>query len=150
MSGIASTKLYVQVAILRHRVILRQLVRRVLAGALAVAAFIVTAGLSTYALFLAIRSQVGDLGSVLAITGIYLVIAVILVLYTLHEPISPELDALAEMEAAALESAIIENREIIQAVSAAGHRIQDFRNTFSLGIGVLSALRRLLATAKEH
>lgn len=150
MPPIASTKLYVQVSVLRRRVLLHQLIRRALAGALAVAAFIITAGLSTYALFLAIKPQIGELGSVLAIAGIYLVVAIILILYVLHEPTSPELDALAEMEAAALDSALSENRDILQAVSATRHRIQDLGNTFSLGVGVLSALRKVLTTTKAH
>ncbi len=149
MSSITSTKLYVRVAILRRRVLLRQLVRRTMAGALAVAALVVAAALSTYAVFLAIRTPLGDLGAVLSIAGFYLAIAVSLLLYTLHEPESPELDALAEMEAAALDSAAADTHGIVHAFSAAGHRIEDLGNTFSLGISALSALRRLLATKRE-
>lgn len=148
MSGITSAKLYVQVAILRRRVLLHQAIQRALAGALAVAAFIVAAGLSTYALFLAIRTPFGDLQSVLLIAGIYLVAAIVLVVFTFHEPKSAELDALTEMEAATLDAALAENQDILQVVSTTGHRIQDIGNTVSLGIGVLSSLRRLVASRK--
>lgn len=148
MSGITSAKLYMRVAILRRRVLLNQAIRRALAGALAVAAFVVAAGLSTYALYLTIRVSLGDLQSVLLIAGIYLVAAIALVVFTFHEPKSAELDALTEMEAATLDAALVENQGIIQAASVAGQHIQDIGNTVSLGIGVLSSLRRLIASRK--
>lgn len=149
MSSITATKLYVRVAVLRRRVLLRQLIRRTIAGALGVAALVVNTGLATYALFLAIKSPIGELGAVLSIAALYLAMALSLLLYTLHEPASSELDALEEMEAAALESAAADTQGIVRAFSAAGHRIEDFGNTVSLSIGILSTLRRLLITPKR-
>jgi len=61
MSTLNSAKLYGRVALLRRQVLLRQIIRRAIAGALAVAAFVVTAGLATYALFLAIKGLRGNL-----------------------------------------------------------------------------------------
>lgn len=149
MSTLDSAKLYGRVALLRRQVLLRQIIRRAIAGALAVAAFIVTAGLATYALFLAIRLPLGDLGATLAIAGLYLVAAVILLVYTLHEPRSPELLALEEMEAAALETITAETQGVIQMVNAAGQRIENLGSGFTLGIGLLSALRKLLLSRKS-
>ena len=145
----ASTKLFVRIAVLRRRVLLRQYVQRAIAGALAVAALIVAAGLSTYAAFLAIGPSFGDLGAVISIAALYFVIALGLLLYTLHEPTSPELDALAEMEAAALDSLVADNQGLVQTFATAGHRMESLGNTLSLSFGALSALRRLLSAKKE-
>ncbi len=149
MSTIDSAKLYGRVALLRRRVLLRQIIRRAVAGALAIAAFVVTAGLATHALFLAIRVSLGDLGSVLAIAGLYLVAALALLAYALHEPHSPELQALEEMEAAALETITAETQGVMQMANAAGQRIGDLGSGLTLGVGVLSALRRFMASRKS-
>lgn len=149
MSTLNSAKLYGRVALLRRQVLLRQLIRRAIAAALAVAAFVVTAGLATYALFLAIRVPIGDLGATLAIAGLYLVAALILLAYTLREPHSPELQALEEMEAAALDTITAETQGVVQMVNAAGHRIENLGSSLTLGVGILSALRRLLASRKS-
>jgi len=149
MSTLNSAKLYGRVALLRRRVLLRQLIWRTIAGALAVAAFIVTAGLATYALFLAIRVPVGDLGATLAIAALYLIAALVLLTYALHEPHSPELDALADMEAAALETVSADTQGVVQLVNAAGHRIENLGSSLTLGVGILSALRKLLASRKS-
>ncbi|MGE8106801.1 hypothetical protein ACQKP1_24240 [Allorhizobium sp. NPDC080224] len=148
MSTLSSAKLYGRVALLRRQVLLRQIIRRAIAGALAVAAFVVTAGLATYALFLAIRVPLGDLGAAMAIAGIYLVAALILLAYSLREPRSPELQALEDMEAAALETIAAETQGMVQMATAAGHRIENLGSSLSLGIGILSALRRLLSSRK--
>jgi hypothetical protein len=149
MYNMSSTKLFVRIALLRRRALLRQYVRRAIAGALAVAALIVAAGLATYALFLAIRTPLGDLSAVAVIASLYAAIAAALLLFTLHEPASPELDALAEMEEAALESLLADNQGVVQSFAAAGHRIESLGNTLSLSLGALSALRRLLSAKKE-
>lgn len=149
MYNTASTKLFVRIAVLRRRILLRQYVGRAIAGALSVAALVVAAGFSTYAIFLAIRPPLGDVGAVLSIAALYGVIALGLILYTLHEPASPELDALAEMEAAALNSLVTDNQGIVQTFASAGHRIENLGNTLSLSFGALSALRRLLSAKKE-
>ncbi|WP_284215335.1 MULTISPECIES: hypothetical protein, partial [Alphaproteobacteria] len=146
MSTLNSAKLYGRVALLRRQVLLRQVIRRAIAGALAVAAFVVTTGLATYALFLAIRVPLGGLGATLAIAGLYLVAAVILLAYALREPHSPELQALEEMEVVALETIAAETQGVVQAVNTAGHRIENLASSFTLGIGLLSALRKLLVS----
>jgi hypothetical protein len=148
MSTLNSAKLYGRVALLRRQVLLRQAIRRSITGALAVAAFIVTAGLASYALFLATKAPLGDLGATLAIAGLYLVMALILLAYTLREPRSPELDALAEMEATALETIAADTQGVVQMVNAAGHRIENLGSSLTLGVGVLSALRRLLSSSR--
>lgn len=148
MSTLNTAKLLARVVVLRRQVLLRQMVRRAIAGALAVAAFTVAAGLATYALFLTIQAPFGDLGATLAIAALYLAVAIILLLYVLWEPASPELEALAEMEAAALETAAADAHGAIQIFSAAGHRFEDLGNSLTLGVGILSALRKLLAARK--
>lgn len=149
MSTFNSAKLYGRVALLRRQVLLQQLIRRAIAGALAVAASIVTAGLATYALFLAIVPSLGALGATLAVAGIYLVCALVLLAYTLHEPRSPELQALEEMEAAALDSIAADTQGVTQLFNAAGHRIENLGSSLTLGVGILSALRKLLASRKS-
>jgi hypothetical protein len=149
MSTLSSAKFYARVALLRRQVLLRQLIRRAIASALAVAALIVAAGLATYALFLAARVPLGDLGATLAIAALYLAAAILLLTYALHEPTSPELEALAEMEAAALETVTVDTQGIVQVASAAGHRIENLGSSLTLGVGILSALRKLLASRKS-
>jgi hypothetical protein len=149
MSTFNSAKLYGRIALLRRQVLLRQLIRRSITAALAVAAFIVTSGLATYALFLAIRGPLGDLGATLVIAALYLVAALVLLGYTLREPQSPELDALAEMEAAALETVTADTQGVVQLVNAAGHRIENLGSSLTLGVGLLGALRRLLGSRKS-
>ncbi|SEP93755.1 hypothetical protein [Thalassovita taeanensis] len=148
MSALNSAKLYGHVALLRRQVLLRQMIRRVIAGALAVAAMIVAAGLSTYALYLWIRVPLGDIGACLTIAALYLAVAIILLIFTLRETKSPELDALAEMEAAALETITAEAQGAVQMANAAGQSIENLGSSLSLGIGVLSVLRKLLASRK--
>lgn len=148
MSTLNSAKLYARVALLRRQVLVRQLIRRAIASALAVAALIVAAGLATHALFLAIRVPLGELGATLVIAAVYFVVAVILLAYAMHESTSPELDALAEMEATALDAATAETQGIMKAVGAAGHRIETLGDSITLGIGVLATLRKLLASRK--
>jgi hypothetical protein len=149
MSTLSSAKLYGRVALLRRQVLLRQFIRRTITGALAVAALIVAAGLATYALFLTIRVPLGDLGATLAIATFYLAVAIILLVYTVRETTSPELDALSEMETAALEEITADAQGAVQMFSAAGHRIEDLGSSVTLGIGILSALRKLLASRKS-
>ncbi len=148
MSTLNSAKLYGRVALLRRQVLLRQLIRRAVAGALAVAAFTVTAALATYALFLAIRAPFGDLNAALAVAALYLAVALVLLAYTLREPHSPELEALAEMEAAALETITAETQGVVQMVNTAGHRFENVGSSLTLGVSILSALRKLLAARK--
>ncbi len=149
MSALSSARLYGRVALLRRQVLLRQLIRRTIAGALSVAALIVSAGLATYALYLTIRAPLGDLGATLAVAALYLLVAVALLVYTLREPASPELEALAEMEAAALETITADTQGVVQVFSDAGHRIENLGSSLTLGIGILSALRKLLASRKS-
>lgn len=149
MSTFNSAKLYGRVALLRRQVLLQQLIRRAIAGALAVAAFIVTAGLATYAMFLAIVPTLGALGATLVIAGLYLVCALLLLAYTLREPHSPELQALEEMEAAALDTIVADTQGVTQLFNAAGHRIENLGSSVTLGIGILSALRKLLASRRS-
>lgn len=149
MSTLSSAKLYARVALLRRQILLQQLFRRAIASALAVAALIVSAGLGTFALYLAIKLSLGDLGAALVIAAIYLVVAIVLLVFALHEPHSPELDALAEMEAAALEAATADTQGIMQTFNAAGHRLDSLGSNLSLAAGVLSALRKLLASRKS-
>ena len=148
MSTLSSAKLFGRVALLRRQVLVRQFVRRTITGALAVAALVVAAGLSTYALFLAIRVMFGDLGATLAISALYLAVAIILLIYTMRDTTSPELEALSEMETAALEEIAADAQGAAQVLSAAGHRIENLGSSVTLGISVLSALRKLLASRK--
>ncbi|MBB4015077.1 hypothetical protein GGR16_000083 [Chelatococcus caeni] len=149
MSTFNSAKFYGRVALLRRQVLVRQLIRRAIAGALAVAAFIVTAGLATYAMFLAFVPSLSALGATLVIAGLYAVCALVLLAYTLREPHSPELQALEEMEAAALDTIVADTQGVSQLFNAAGHRIENLGSSLTLGVGVLSALRKLLASRRS-
>jgi hypothetical protein len=116
---------------------------------LAVAALIVAAGMATYALFITIRVPFGDLGATSAIATLYFAVAIILLVYTVRETTSPELQALSEMEAAALEEITADAQGAVQMFSAAGHHIENLGSSVTLGIGVLSALRKLLTSHKS-
>jgi hypothetical protein len=148
MPTFSSAKLYARVALLRRQVLLRQLIWRAIASALAVSALIVATGLATYALYLTIRGPFGDLGAILTIAAVYLTTAVFLLIYALREPASPELEALGEVEAAALEAVTADAQDVVQLFSTAGHRIESLGSSLTLGVGVLSALRKLLASRK--
>lgn len=148
MSTFASAKLYVRVALLRRQLLIQIIIRRAIAGALAVAAFVVAAGLATVALFLAIRGPLGDAPAALVIAGIYCLAASALLVYALRDPASPELTALSEMESAALETVAAETQGLSQVVGVAGQRMNDIGGTLTLGLGVLSALRKILAGRK--
>ena len=67
----------------------------------------------------------------------------------MREPHSPELDALAELEAAALDTITADTQGVVQFVSAAGHRIENLGSSLTLGIGVIGALLKLLASRKS-
>lgn len=149
MSALSSAKLYARVALLRRQVLLRQLTWRAIASALAVAALVVATGLATYALYLTIRGPFGDLGATLAIAAVYLTAAILLLIYALREPTSPELEALEEMEAAALEAVTTDTQGVVQMFSTAGHSIESLGSSLTLGVGILSALRKLLASRKS-
>ena len=148
MSTLNSARLYARIALLRRRVLLRQTLRQVIAGALAVVALVVAAGLATFALYLAIRVSLGELGATLAIAAGYAVIALGLLIYAFHDPSSPELEALAEMEAAALDVVAADTRGVTDFVEATGERLESLGSSVALGVGMLSALRRLLAKRK--
>jgi hypothetical protein len=148
MSALTSAKLYGRVALLRRQVLVRHLIHRVIAGALAVAAFIVAAGLATYALFLTIRVPLGDLGACLAVAALYLGVGVILLIITLRETSSPEQEALAELESVTLEAMMSDPQGAVQMMNAAGHRLETLGDSLSLGMGLLSALRKLRSARK--
>lgn len=146
MSTLNTAKLYARIAFLRRQVLLRQLIWRTVAGALAVAAIVVAAGLATYALFVAIRPALGEFGATLTIAAIYLAASITMLLLALREPASPELEALAEMEVAALDAMMADSQGAIRMLSSAGHQIESLGSGVALGVGVLSALRKLLAS----
>ena len=150
MTGMTSTKLYLRIALLRRQILLRQIIKRTIAGSLAIAALIVAAGLATYASFLALRIPLGDSIAAAIVAGVYLVLGVGLLLYTLHEPASPELDALAEMEGAALEALGADTQGLRSAISSGAHRIEDLGNAFSTSFAILTTLRRILSGAKQR
>jgi hypothetical protein len=149
MSAFNSVKLYGRIALLRRQVLLRQLILRSISAALAVAAFIATSGLATYSLFLTIREPLGELGAPLVIAALYLVTGLVLLVYTVRDPQSPELDALAEMEAAALEVVSADTQGVTQLMSSAGHRIENLSSSLTLGIGLLGSLRKLLSSRRS-
>uniref|UniRef100_Q07JW8 Phage holin family protein n=1 Tax=Rhodopseudomonas palustris (strain BisA53) TaxID=316055 RepID=Q07JW8_RHOP5 len=149
MTGMNSTKLYFRIALLRRQILLRQIIKRTIAGSLAVAALIVAAGLATYASFLALRIPLGDSIAAAIVAGVYLVLGLGLLLYTLHEPASPELDALAEMEGAALEALGADTQGLRSAISSGAHRIEDLGNAFSTSFAILTTLRRILSGTKQ-
>lgn len=52
------------------------------------------------------------------------------------------------MEVAALEVAMADTQEIVQIFSVAGHRIENLGSSITLSVGILSALREMLASRK--
>ncbi|PPB80975.1 hypothetical protein LV82_01708 [Albidovulum inexpectatum] len=148
MSTLESVKLYGRVTLLRRRVLLQQLVRRAMAAAIAVLAFVAAIGMATFALFVAIAPSLGTVGASLTIAAIYLALAILLLLYSLREPNSAELQALEEAEAAALEMLAHDAQEVVQVASAASHRISDLGSNLGMAVAILTALRRLLGARR--
>lgn len=149
MTTLGSAKLYARIALLRRQVLLRQLIWRIVASALAVASFVVAAGLATYALYLAIRSPLGELGATLTIAATYLAIGIAMLLHALREPVSAELEALAEMEVAALDAMMEDPQGVVRMLSTAGHQIESLGSSVRLGVGILTALRKLLVSRRS-
>ncbi len=145
MTGFESTKFYARVALMRRRLLLRQMIRRALAGTLAVAALIVAASFATRTLYLALLAPLGELGATGVLAGGYLVLAVGLLLFALSEPGSAEMTALTEMEEIARARALAETQGTVAGVEG---RIESLGSSISVGLGLLGMLRRIMARKK--
>jgi hypothetical protein len=151
MSGLsASARLYARIAFVRHRLLLQHTANRAAIGALAVLLILVGFGLLNGALFLYLRASLSDIGAVLVVALIHLLAGAVALLLTWQEHSSPELEALAETEAAALRELDAEATTAVESFEAIGHRLTHIGSNTAAIMAAISGLQSLVARASNH
>jgi hypothetical protein len=140
-----TAKLYLRVAGLRRRLMLRYAARRLAFGVLAAIVLLVGLGLLNIALFLWLREAYGDLNAVLIVAALHVVAGGVLALLALRGPGGRELAALEEAEAAALEAVTTEVETIAQKLTAFEGRLETIGRHLALVPDAVSAISGLLA-----
>jgi hypothetical protein len=150
MASLATnTQLYAHLAVLRRRVLFRHYAAHAALGTLAVLMLLIGIALLNVALFLSLRQTWGDIPAVLVVAVVHLGLGGVMLVFTTREPASPELDALADAEAAALSAVNADTRSVVDGVSAAGERLGRLSSDVSLGIAALSGLQSLLSRQEK-
>jgi hypothetical protein len=143
-----TAKLYLRVAGLRRRLLIRYAAQRLALGALAAIVLLVGLGLLNVALFLWLREAYGDLGAVLIVATLHAFAGVILAVLALQAPSSRELGALEEAEAAALDAVTTEVEGITQKLNAFEARLESIGSHLALVPTAISTLSGLLSRSK--
>ena len=147
----ASARLYARVAFLRHRVLLQHAANRAAVTALAILLILAGIGLLNAALFLYLRTLLGDIGAVLVVAAIYLFIGIVALTVTWQRHDSPELTALAETEAAALDELDSEASGAVESLEAVSHRLAHIGSNVAAAMTAVSGLQSLLSrTARRE
>lgn len=142
---IETARVYARIALLRRRVLAEQALRRALAGSVAAGLALVALGFATAALYLWLAAELGALGATLILACGYLFCALLFGLYAARRPHSPELDALAQMEAEARDKTAL----ALGRVSAIAARAEAMSGTFVLGFGAIKALMTLFGRRRR-
>jgi hypothetical protein len=151
MTGLStSARLYTHVAFLRHRILLQHSVDRAAIAALAVLLILVDFALRNAALFLYLRTALSDIGAVLVVAFIHLVIGGLALLLIWQEHESPELEALAESEAAALKEFDNEATSAVERLEAVGQRLTHIGSNVAVAMTAISGLQALLARTVDQ
>lgn len=146
MSNISTNaQLYARLAVLRRRILFRYAASRVVVGILAILFLLVGVALLNVALFLGLRGSLGEIGAVLAIAAVHLVAGAIALVFTLREPASQELEALAEAEAAAFQSVSADTSGLVESLTSVGEHLGRVGSNASLAIAAFSSLQSLLS-----
>ena len=144
-----TAKLYLKVAGLRRRLMLRYAAQRLALGVLAAIVLLVGLGLLNVALFLWLRESMSDLGAVLIVAALHGIGGGILAVLALRGPSSRELAALEEAEAAAFDAVSAEIEGISQKLSAFEARLEGIASHLALVPTALSAVSGLIGRAGE-
>ena len=148
-----TAKLYLKVASLRRRLLIRYAAQRLALGVLAAIVLLVGLGLLNVALFLWLRDAYGDLGAVLIVAGLHAIAGAILAVLALRGPSSRELGALEEAEAAALDAMTAEVEGITEKLNTFEARLETIGGHLALVPAAISTLSGLLSRPKpdnEH
>jgi hypothetical protein len=143
-----TAKLYLRVAGLRRRLLIRYAAQRLALGVLAAIVLLVGLGLLNVALVLWLRDTYGDLGAVLIVAALHAVAGAILAALALQAPSSRELGALEEAEAAALDAVTAEVEGITQKLNDFEARLESIGGHLALVPGAISTLSGLLSRSK--
>jgi hypothetical protein len=150
MSHLATnTQLYAHLAVLRRRVLFKHYAVHAALGTLAVLMLLIGIALLNVALFLSLRHIWGDISAVLIVAVVHLGLGGVMLVLTMREPTSPELDALAEAETSALSAVNADTRSMIDSVGAAGERLGRLGSNVSLGIAALSGIQALMSRQEK-
>jgi hypothetical protein len=151
MTGLStSARLYARVAFLRHRVLLQHAANRAAVIALGILLVLVGFGLLNAALFLYLRPSLGDIGAVLIVASVHLVIGALALLVSWQEHDSPELQALAEIETAALKEFDTEATNAVENLETVGHRLTHIGSNVAVAMTAISGLQALLARTADR
>lgn len=151
MRSLSNTaRLYLRVAGLRRRLMLRYAAQRLAVGVLAAIVLLVGLGLLNVALFLWLRDTWGDLGAVLIVAALHALAGGVLALFALRGPSSRELAALEEAESAALDAMSSEIEAITQKLNAYEARLETIGNHLALVPTALSAVSGLLSRSSSE
>jgi hypothetical protein len=151
MTGLStSARLYARVAFLRHRVLLQHAANRAAVIALGILLILVGFGLLNAALFLYLRTSLGDIGAVLTAACLHFLIGALALLVSWQEHDSPELQALAESEAAALKEFDTEATNAVENLETVGHRLAHIGSNVTVALTAISSLQALLARTADR
>ncbi|MEZ5924225.1 MAG: hypothetical protein R3D57_07550 [Hyphomicrobiaceae bacterium] len=139
-----TAKLYLRVAGLRRRLMLRYAAQRLALGVLAAIVLLVGLGLLNVALYLWLREPLGDIGAVLIVAGLHLVGGGLLAVLALRGPSSRELSALEEAEAAALDAVTTEIEGVAEKLNRFESRLESIGSHLALVPSALSTLSTML------
>ncbi len=140
-----NAQLFARLAVLRRRILFRYAASRIVGGVLAILFLLVGVALLNVALFLGLRGPLGEIGAVLIVSAGHLVAGAIALAITLREPSSPELEALAEAEAAAFQSVSADTSGIVESLASVGERLGRVGSNASLAIAAISSLHAMLS-----
>ena len=144
-----TAKLYLKVAGLRRRLMIRYAARRLALGILAAIVLLVGLGLLNVALFLWLRDYMSDLGAVLVVAALHGMAGAILAMLALRGPNSREMAALEDAEAAAFDAVSAEIEGISQKLSAFEARLESIGTHLALVPTALSAVSGLIGRQAE-
>jgi uncharacterized membrane protein YraQ (UPF0718 family) len=145
----ASASIYAHVALARHRILLQHAANRAVIGAIAVPMLLVGFGLLNAALFLYLRPVLGDIAALLVAALIHVAIGSLAMALTWKEHPSPELEALADAEASALDVLSSDASGAVDNFEAIKDKITRVGSNISIGVAAISGLQTLLSRSTK-
>lgn len=145
----ATAKLYLKVAGLRRRLMIRYAAQRLAFGVMAAIVLLVGLGLLNVALFLWLRESMSDLGAVLIVAALHAIAGGVLAILALRGPSSREMAALEDAESAAFDAVSAEVDAIGQKISAFEQRLETISSHLALVPTAISAVSGLLGRSQQ-